>query len=99
MATPRSLEEAFEGQGRFRKKRESKTRIPSHYQFANWAFKEGKRFAVPVGGVSKEKRAEYSLISTTIKNASTATETLIWLHFDLDYKRAAKKWRSNEMLD
>lgn len=99
MATASSLEQAFEGQGRFRKKRESKTRISSHYQFANWAFKEGKRFAVPVGGVSKEKRAEYSLISTTIKNASTATETLIWLHFDLDYKRAAKKWRSNQMLD
>lgn len=93
------FKETLEGIGRKKKRREPKTRSPSHYQFANWAYDDGKRFAAPVGGVAKDKRSEYSLISTAIKNAGSDTETLVWLHFDLDFKRADKKWRRDEMLD
>jgi len=97
MSAAKSLENAFQGQGRPRKSRDPKTKLPSHYQFANWAYDDGKRFAVPVGGVSKDKRHDYPLISTTIKNGS-GTETLVWLTFDLDYQRADKKWRQDGKL-
>ncbi len=87
-----ATDRVYEGQGRPRKKKKPGTDLPSHYQFALWAYDDGKRFAVPVGGVRKDKRPEYPLISTTIMNEGTGTETLIWLHFDLDFKRALKKW-------
>ncbi|MDQ3232295.1 MAG: hypothetical protein M3Q07_10780, partial [Pseudobdellovibrionaceae bacterium] len=89
----------YEGQGRPRKKKKPGTDLPSHYQFAFWAFDDGKRFAVPVGGVRKDKRPEYPLISTTIMNEGTGTETLIWLHLDLDFKRADKRWIRDGRLD
>ncbi len=89
----------YEGQGRPRSKKAEKTDRPSHYQFAYWAYEDGKRYAVPVGGVCKDKRAEFPLISTAIMNEGTGTETLIWLHFDLDFKRADKKWTRNGKLD
>lgn len=88
----------YEGQGRPRKGKLTKTDLPSHYQFAHWDYEDGKRIAVPVGGVRSDKRAEYPLISTTILNEGTGTETLIWLHFDLDYKRADKKWIRDEKI-
>jgi len=53
---------------------------------------------VPVGGVSKDKRHEYLLISTAIKNGGSGTETLVWLTFDLDYQRADRKWRQDGKL-
>ncbi len=91
MDTAAALENSFSGQGRCRKKKSAKTDLASHYQFALWSYEDGKRIAVPVGGVRSDKRAEYPLISTAIMNEGTRTETLIWLHFDLDYKRADKK--------
>ncbi|WP_324959764.1 hypothetical protein [Oligoflexus sp.] len=94
-----ATDRVYEGQGRPRKKKIAKTDLPSHYQFAHWAYDDGKRFAVPVGGVRKDKRSEFSLISTTILNEGTGTETLIWLHFDLDFKRALKKWIRDGKLD
>lgn len=99
MALALKFKETLEGIGRCRRRREPKTRSPSHYQFANWAYDDGNRFAVPVGGVSKDRRCEYPLISTALKNEGSDTETLIWMHFDLDFKRADKKWRRDEMLD
>ncbi len=93
-----AMDRVYEGQGRPRKKKKPGTDLPSHYQFALWAYDDGKRFAVPVGGVRKDKRSEYPLISTTIMNEGTGTETLIWLHFDLDFKRALKKWIRNGKL-
>ena len=90
----------FDGTGRHRKKSDTKTTLLSHYAFADWGYDEdGRRIAQLVGGVSKKLRYAYPLISTAIKNAATGTETLIWIHFDLDYKRAEKKWRKNGMLD
>ncbi len=87
------------GEGRCRKKKQPKTTKPSHYQFARWNYEDGKRFAVPVGGVRADKRGEFPLISTAVRNEGTGTETLIWLHFDLDYKRADKVWRKDGKLD
>ncbi|WP_324960609.1 hypothetical protein [Oligoflexus sp.] len=94
-----AMDRVYEGQGRPRKKKKPGTDLPSHYQFALWAYDNGKRYAVPVGGVRKDKRPEYPLISTTIMNEGTGTETLIWLHFDLDFKRALKKWIRDGKLD
>ncbi|MDQ3232587.1 MAG: hypothetical protein M3Q07_12265, partial [Pseudobdellovibrionaceae bacterium] len=94
-----AMDRVYEGQGRPRKKKMAVSDLPSHYQFAHWAYDDGKRFAVPVGGVRKDKRSEYPLISTTIMNEGTGTETLIWLHFDLDFKRALKKWIRDGKLD
>jgi hypothetical protein len=87
------------GAGRCRKKKQPTTKLPSHYQFARWEYEDGKRRAVPVDGVRTDKRGEYPLISTTIKNEGSGTETLIWLHFDLDYKRADRIWRKDGKLD
>jgi hypothetical protein len=94
-----AMDSVYEGQGRPRKKKAKKTDLPSHYQFALWNFDEGKRFAVPVGGVRKDKRSEFPLISTAIFNEGTETETLVWLHFDLDFKRADKKWIREGKMD
>lgn len=99
MAVAASLENAFEGQGRPRKKKAALSNLPSHYQFANWAYDDGKRYAVPVGGVRSDLRVEFPLISTTLRNEGTGTETLLWLHFDLDFKRADKKWIREGKLD
>ncbi len=93
------MDNAYEGQGRPRKKKAEKTDLPSHYQFALWSYEDNRRIAVPVGGVRKENRSEYPLISTTILNEGTGTETLIWLHFDLDFKRADKRWIRDGKLD
>ncbi|HYX34818.1 MAG TPA: hypothetical protein VE954_17105 [Oligoflexus sp.] len=89
----------FSGQGRSRTKKIPKSNLQSHYQFAFWSFEDGKRIAVPVGGVRSDKRSEYALISTAIKNEGSGTETLVWLHFDLDFKRADKKWVCDGKLD
>ncbi|HYX36613.1 MAG TPA: hypothetical protein VE954_26180 [Oligoflexus sp.] len=94
-----AIDREYEGQGRPRKKKFPQTSNPSHYQFALWSYEDGKRIAVPVGGVRSDKRAEYPLISTTIMNEGTRTETLIWLHFDLDFKRADKKWIRDGKMD
>ncbi len=100
MSAAHSLEHAFDGQGRCRKKKDVRTKARSHYQFANWSYDaEGKRAAVPIYGNQSDKRSSFPLICTTIKNEGTGTETLVWIHFDLDYKRADKKWRSDEKLD
>jgi hypothetical protein len=99
MTAVQTLDDSFGGVGRCRKKKAPKTNRPSHYQFALWNYEDGKRHAVPVGGVKTDKRAEYPLISTALKNEGTQTETLIWLHFDLDFERANKKWRANGKLD
>ncbi|HYX37892.1 MAG TPA: hypothetical protein VE954_32715, partial [Oligoflexus sp.] len=74
-----AINREYEGQGRPRKKKSPQTSNPSHYQFALWSYEDEKRIAVPVGGVRRDKRAEYPLISTTIMNEGTRTETLIWL--------------------
>ncbi|MDQ3232750.1 MAG: hypothetical protein M3Q07_13115 [Pseudobdellovibrionaceae bacterium] len=99
MTAVQTLDDSFGGVGRCRKKKAPKTNRPSHYQFALWNYEDGKRHAVPVGGVKTDKRAEYPLISTALKNEGTQTETLIWLHFDLDFERAERKWRANGKLD
>lgn len=100
MSAAHSLEHAFDGQGRCRKKKGVRTKARSHYQFATWSYdEEGKRAAVPIYGNQSDKRSSFPLICTTIKNEGTGTETLVWIHFDLDYKRADKKWRSDEKLD
>lgn len=85
------LQSEFDGDGRCRVKHRPQSKAPSHYQFAVWVYDEGKRYAMPVGGVARNKRPDFPLISTAVRNP-TGTETLLWIHLDLDFKRAAARW-------
>ena len=89
-----------EGKGRYsRRKKSNKTNLPTHYLFSKWAYDDhGKRYAVPAFGVRKDKRPYFPLMSTVVRNCGTQTETLLYLHIDLDYNRADARWIMDDKL-
>lgn len=90
--------ENFAG-GRHRKWTGPKSKQVSHFQFSRWDIApDGRRSASARHGVPKGRREEFPLIATTVLNPSTSTETLIWLHFDLDFERADEIWREDGVL-
>lgn len=101
MSGDRQLNCAYsrEGEGRCRKGRAPATKAKSHYQFAEWVIRDGYREGRPAVAVKFATRSRYPLISTVVINASTGTETLLWMHFDLDYERASKQWKKAGLLD
>jgi hypothetical protein len=91
---------SFDGDGRHRISKEWQTELKSIYQFSIFKWdSEGRRYALPTQGCSKEFRDLPTLICTTVLNRATGTETVLFLHFDLDYKRADDKWKKNGKLD
>ena len=90
--------ESFED-GRHRKWTGPKSKQQSRFQFSRWTqTPEGGFIASPREGAPKSMRKDYPLISTAILNPSTGTETLVWLHFDLDFEKADKTWCEDDVL-
>lgn len=90
---------SFDVTGRQRKWAKPKSKQVSHFQFSRWSENpEGGYVASPRAGAAKSERGEFPLIATTILNPSTGTETLVWLHFDLDFDKADKTWCENDLL-
>lgn len=90
-----------DGEGRKRRNnRKSAVQGPSGcYQFSKFKMRAGKREALPVYRCSFSLRPEQQLISTAVINPTTGTETLLFLHFDLDYARADDRWKKDGKLD
>lgn len=90
----------FDGNGRHRITKAWLTELKSIYQFSDFMCdSEGRRYALPTQGCRKEFRDLPTLICTAVLNRATGTETVLFLHFDLDYKRADDKWKKNGKLD